>query len=169
MSYPFVGQVTLSALNFAPSGYALCNGQLLPINQNQALFSLLGTTYGGDGRLTFALPDLRARTPLGMNSTTYPQGSMGGTEAVTLQTSQIPPHIHSAVASKDPGTLRDPIPGLYGNSGSELIYGPSNGPQVTLNAATVSNGGANQAHPNMQPYLVMNYCIALRGIFPSRG
>ncbi|WP_267225595.1 phage tail protein [Dyella silvae] len=168
MAEVFLGQIMLTPFNFAPRGMAQCNGALLPINQNTALFSLLGVTYGGNGTTTFQLPDLRGRAPLGYG--TYNSiGEIAGTESVTLNSDQIPQHTHMANASTNAGGARNPTSGLYGNSGTESIYGPSGGTQVVLNSSTLDGGGQNQPHSNMQPYLVLNFCIALNGIFPSRG
>ncbi len=176
MSEYFIGQVLMTGFNFAPKYFAQCNGQLLPIAQNQALFSLLGTQYGGNGTTNFALPDLRARTPVGYATSVDPGwqppavqiGEVGGVENVTLLSSNLPPHIHGAVGTSAAGTTRNPRNNLYATPGVP-IYGPSTGPQVPLNPQTLSATGGNQPHPNLQPYSTINFCIALQGIFPSRN
>lgn len=170
---PFLGQVMPVSFNFAPKNWAFCNGQTLSIAQNQALFSLLGTMYGGDGVSTFKLPDFRARTPIGVNSNgSYVPGQVGGTETVALNTQQIPAHFHTVNYSSTNGGARNPANALYGNTGTgaaNSIYANASGQQVPLNPATISLTGGNQPHSNMQPYLVLNFCIALSGVFPSRN
>jgi microcystin-dependent protein len=176
MTEVFLGQIMLTAFNFAPRGFALCNGQLMAINQNTALFSLLGTQYGGDGITTFALPDLRGRAPLGagasVDSSWQPtpnvQGQTGGVESVTLTQAEMPLHNHQFQGTSDAGTSRNPTGKLYG-SNSTAIYAQSNGAQVPLNPATLAAAGGSGPHENMQPFRVINYCIALTGIFPSRN
>lgn len=176
MSQFFIGQVMMAGFDFAPRFWALCNGQLLPINQNQALFSLLGTQYGGNGTTNFALPDLRSRTPIGYASSVDPSwqppsvqiGQASGVENVTLLSTNLPPHAHTLAATSSNGTTRNPNNATYAASGVSL-FGPSSGAQVPLNAATVAPTGGNQPHPNLQPYSVINFCIALSGIFPSRN
>jgi microcystin-dependent protein len=169
MSSFFIGQVSTFGFAFAPRYWAQCNGQLLAIAQNQALFSLLGTTYGGNGTTTFALPDLRSRTPIGAGSPgLYVQGQAGGTENVTLVSTQIPAHVHSLAGTTGNGTVRNPNGAIYANTTASL-HGPSTGAVVPLNAATVANAGSTQPHTNLQPYLAINFCIALQGIFPSRN
>ena len=174
MSEPFLGQITMFAGNFAPRGWAFCDGQLLPISQYQALFSLLGTIYGGDGRTTFALPDLRGRVPIhaghGPGLTDRRQGSRSGTETVTLSEANMPAHSHDVtfIGDAEPGTSSTPGPGLVPAQASEDIYGPGSSP-VNMAAFTSSSRGASQAHNNMQPFLVVHYIIALQGIFPSRS
>lgn len=176
MSQFFIGQVMMAGFDFAPRFWALCNGQLLPINQNQALFSLLGTQYGGNGTTNFALPDLRSRTPIGYASSVDPSwqppsvqiGQASGVENVTLLSTNLPSHAHTLAATSNNGTTRNPNNATYAASGVSL-FGPSSGAQVPLNAATVAPSGGNQPHPNLQPYSVINFCIALSGIFPSRN
>ncbi|WP_266170877.1 phage tail protein [Dyella subtropica] len=168
MASIFLGQIMLTPFGFAPKGMARCDGATLAISQNQALFSLLGTTYGGNGTTNFVLPDLRGRTPLGFGDANV-LGEVAGVESVTLISSEIPLHTHQANASTDAGSARNPTSGLYGKSGTESIYGSSGGAQVVLNPATLDGGGQNQPHTNMQPYLVLNFCIALNGIYPSRN
>jgi microcystin-dependent protein len=167
MAEPFLGSILIFGGNFAPQGWAFCNGQLLPINQNQALFSLLGTTYGGNGQTTFALPDLRGRVPIhfgqGPGLSSYSEGQVGGVESVTLIATQMPQHQHVQPATNaDEGTNRpnSAVPargGVYaaGSDGSAL--------------APTSPAGGNQAHENRQPFLAINFIIALQGIFPSRN
>jgi microcystin-dependent protein len=182
MSESFIGQIMMAGFNFAPRNWALCNGQLLPINQNQALFSLLGTQFGGNGTTNFALPDLRSRTPIGYASSVDPGwqppsvqiGQASGVENVTLLSTNLPAHTHAANASTDNASHRVPRNRVFATStssgGAALpIYAASNGPLVPLNPATVGPAGGNQPHPNMQPYSVINFCIALQGIFPSRN
>ena len=167
MSDVFIGQVLLTGFGFAPKGFALCNGQLLPIAQNQALFSLLGTTYGGNGQTTFALPDMRGRTPLGMDGA-YPLGQTGGQETVTLETAQMPKHQHTFLGTTAAATQRPPTNALYAKSSGESLYATSSA-QVTLNAQTIGKAGLNVGHANMQPYQAVSFAIALSGIFPSRS
>lgn len=174
MTQAYLGQIMFTPYTFAPKGWAQCNGQLLPISQNSALFSLLGTYYGGNGTTNFALPDLRSRTPIGMGSSssgaTYNIGQFDGTESVTLQSSQIPQHTHTAGYSTGDATARNPTHGLFGKTGNNSIYAPASGtPQVPLNSTTIGLAGGNQPHSNLQPYLVLNFCVALNGIYPSRG
>ncbi len=166
---PFLGQIQAFGFNFAPRGWAFCNGQLLPIAQNTALFSLLGTIYGGDGRTTFALPDLRGRVSMqfgtGPGLSSYSIGEKGGAEQITLITSQMPSHNHSANAAAEEADQNKPA----GNTlASSQIYKTIN-PDATLNAGTIGNTGGNLPHPNIQPFLIINWCIALQGIFPSRN
>ena len=176
MSEFFIGQIMMTGFNFAPRFWALCNGQLLPINQNQALFSLLGTQYGGNGTTNFALPDLRSRTPIGYASSVDPGwqppavqiGQASGVENVTLLSTNLPSHTHQLNATSSNGTTRNPNNAIYASSSVSLFSG-SSGPAVPLNQATVSPNGGNQPHPNLQPYSVINFCIALSGIFPSRN
>jgi microcystin-dependent protein len=167
MAEPFLSEIRIMSFVYAPQGWALCNGQLLPINQNQALFSLLGTTYGGDGRVNFALPDLRGRVPIHMGAG-FTQGERGGEQAHTLSIAEIPTHVHLLQGSSTPGNAPGPStpgPNVLANSVNQ-IYGPPNN-LVTPNAASVTNVGGSQAHLNMQPFLTLSFCIALQGIFPS--
>jgi microcystin-dependent protein len=166
MAEPFLAEVRLMSFNFAPKGWATCDGQLLPINQNQALFSLLGTTFGGDGRVNFALPDLRGRTPMHMGNG-HTLGERGGEQSHTLSISEIPTHVHTANASSNPGTDVIPANDLLGNSAPNTVFGPAQN-LTALRAGTVSNIGGSQAHLNMQPFLTVNFSIALQGIFPSQ-
>jgi microcystin-dependent protein len=162
---PFLAEIRLMSFNFAPKGWAQCNGQLLPINQNQPIFSLLGTTYGGDGRVNFALPDLRSRVPIHMGSG-FTLGQKGGEEAHVLTVQELPQHLHQASASSSTGNAA-PVAGNILASSPALVYAPSN-PSTTLQAATLANVGGSQAHTNLQPILTLNFCIALQGIFPSQ-
>jgi microcystin-dependent protein len=160
MSEPFLAELRLMSFDFPPKGWAACNGQLLPINQNQALFSLLGTMYGGNGQTTFALPDLRGRVPVHRGTLT--QGTRAGAEAHTLNVSELPAHTHVASASPQPGN--QPVPATL--AAANNAYGPPTD-LTTLTPQTVTNIGGSQAHENRQPYLTLNWCIALQGIFPS--
>jgi microcystin-dependent protein len=174
MSDPFVGEIRMFAFNFAPVSWALCNGQLLPINQNQALFSLLGTTYGGDGVTTFALPNLQSRVPVHMGSgtglSTYILGETMGTENVTLTSSQMPVHNHSVQCSSAGGNQASPANGYPAveSTGTSQDYTTAP-PDSTMNSAVVTPTGGGQSHTNIQPVLCLNFCIALTGIFPSRN
>lgn len=164
----YLGEIQMFAGNYAPKGWALCQGQLLPINQNQALFSLLGTTYGGNGTTTFALPDLRSRVPIHV-SNEFNQGQVGGSENVTLTINNMPSHSHTVNAVNTTGNQNLPTGNLLADT---LVLDPeySNGtPNTVMNSAMVGNSGGNQPMNNMQPYLVINYIICLQGIFPSRN
>jgi microcystin-dependent protein len=166
---PFLGTITLFGFNFVPRGWAACQGQLLSISQNSALFSLLGTQYGGDGRTTFGLPDLRGRVPLGQGQGpglgNYTVGEIGGLEQVTLNQTQLPAHTHG-VAAATTATSKSPVGNLPGVATGGSAYGPTAG--GSMSTGMVQPVGSNQPHPNMQPYLVGNWCIAVEGIFPSR-
>lgn len=164
MSEPFIAEVRMVAFTFPPKSWALCNGQVLPINQNQALFSLLGTTYGGNGSTNFALPDLRGRAPVHIGSTTV-QGQVGGTQSHTLSLNETPAHTHSVIGDSKPANALTPGGNLFSQS---AIY-TGTPPGTTLAPAALSAIGGGQSHENRQPFLVVNYCIALTGIFPSRN
>jgi microcystin-dependent protein len=164
MSEPFLSEIRIMSFNFAPKGWAMCNGQLLPINQNQALFSLLGTTYGGDGRVNFALPDLRGRTPLHFGSG-HTLGERGGEQAHTLTLSELPMHTHFLNANTASG--QNNPPGAVLGKAAANMYGPASA--LATMGASVLNVGGSQAHLNMQPFLTLTFCIALQGIFPSRN
>ncbi len=152
--------------NFAPRGWAFCDGQILPINQNQSLYSLLGTTYGGDGRTSFALPDLRGRVPIHVGNG-YHLGTKGGEEQHALNVSEIPNHIHQVKASADNATSTSPSDNVLAKSGVNF-YRDLTTP-TPLNQSAVTGAGGNQSHENMQPYIVLNFVIALQGLFPSRN
>jgi microcystin-dependent protein len=164
MAEPFLSELRLMSFDFAPKGWAMCNGQLLPINQNQALFSLLGTTFGGDGRVNFALPDLRGRTPIHVGSG-HTLGERGGEQAHTLSIQEIPTHVHAVNATNSNADTISPVGNLLGRTSTR--YGPPDGSLTSLNPTTVGNSGGSQAHQNMQPFLTLTWCIALQGIFPS--
>jgi len=170
MSEPFLAEIRMMGFNFAPRGWAFCDGQILPINQNQSLYSLLGTTYGGDGRTTFALPDLRSRTPLHTGAG-HRLGEKAGAETVSLSIAQIPNHTHTAMASSEVGNTSSPDRALLGaESGDDLAYAvPQGGFTTSLRPGTVLNAGSGQAHNNMQPYAAIHFCIAIQGLFPSRN
>ena len=164
MAEPFLSEIRVMSFEFAPKGWALCNGQLLPINQNQALFSLLGTTFGGDGRVNFALPDLRARTPIHVGSG-HTLGERGGEQAHTLSITELPTHSHVVSASSAAtGGNANPTGRVLGG-GNNVYHSPTS--LTSLTAGTVANTGGSQAHLNMQPFLTLSFCVALQGIFPS--
>lgn len=167
MSEPFLAEIKIMAFSFAPKGWALCNGQILPINQNQALFSLLGTTYGGNGQTTFALPDLRGRTPV-HTGPTVTLGQKAGEENHTVINSEMPAHNHPVSASSTQSDAPVPAGNLLG-ADTTSIYAPADANLVALVPGTISTAGGSQPHNNMQPYLTLNFCIALQGIFPSRN
>ena len=168
MAEPYVGEISPVAFSFAPKGWAFCNGQLLPISQNTALFSLLGTTYGGDGINTFALPDLRGRVIVSSNSD-YVLGSTGGVENVTLSVSQIPAHSHAPACTTGTGTSAVPSNQLWaGSSSNETLYQTGSGPNGSMGTQLTPSGNS-EPHTNLQPFLVVNFIIALVGIFPSRS
>ena len=164
MAEPFLAEIRLMSFVFAPRGWALCNGQLLPINQNQGLFSLLGTRFGGDGKVNFALPDLRGRTPIHVGSG-HTLGERGGELAHTLSIAEIPQHTHVLNASASPGNTQSPAGSVMARS-LEQPYGPASGLEAS---PVVTNIGGSQAHLNMQPFLTLSFCIALQGIFPSQN
>ena len=164
MAEPFLSEIRIMSFSFAPKGWALCNGQLLPINQNQALFSLLGTTFGGDGRVNFGLPDYQGRTPIHVGSG-HTLGERGGEQSHTLSIAEIPTHTHVANASSNDGGVIIPAGNLLARSASQLYIQPAN--LGAMSAPTVANTGGSQAHLNMQPFLTILFCIALQGIFPS--
>lgn len=166
MAEPFLSEIRIMSFVFPPKGWALANGQLLPINQNQALFSLLGTTFGGDGRVNFALPDLRGRTPIHVGSG-HTLGEKGGEQAHTLSIAELPEHAHVWNAVNIPATTsnNNPTVTLSQSAQSNLYAAPAGLQAMAANA--VSNVGGSQAHLNMQPFLTLSFCIALQGIFPS--
>jgi microcystin-dependent protein len=167
---PYIGEIRCFGFNFAPQGWALCNGQLMSISQNTALFSLLGTMYGGDGRVTFGLPDLRGRVPLafgqGPGLTDRTQGEVGGTEAVSLTAATLAPHGHT-VAASSAATTKNPSGALPALTGAGSSYGTT--ADLAMSPAMIGGGGSGQPHDNMQPYVVLNWSIALVGIFPPRS
>ena len=163
---PFLGEIDLVAFNFAPQGWAQCDGQILAINQNAALFDLLGTTFGGDGVQTFALPDLRGRRAISQGGI-HTVGQFGGEEAVTLTVSQMPAHSHTFVANSAPGNALGPG-GHYWASASQVNLYSTSTATATFSSNAIGSSGGNQAHENRPPYLVLNYIIALQGIFPSQ-
>lgn len=163
MAEPFLSEIRLMSFVFAPRGWAPCNGQLLPINQNQALFSLLGTTFGGDGRVNFALPDLRGRVPIHVGEG-HTLGERGGEQAHTLSVAELPTHTHTLSGSASDADVVLPTDNVMGRSSQ--LYGPPT--QLTaLDPSTTGAVGGSQAHLNMQPFLTLTFCIALQGIFPS--
>ena|SRR5215211_4947680 len=164
MAEPFLSEIRIMSFGFAPKGWALCNGQLLPINQNQALFSLLGTTFGGDGRVTFALPNLQGAAPIHVGNG-HTLGERGGEQAHTLSSAELPTHTHVLNGSSTPAETNVPSTNAYLGSVSNA-YGPASNLQAMAPASLTSVGGS-QAHVNMQPFLILNFCIALQGIFPS--
>lgn len=163
MAEPFLSEIRLMSFEFAPRGWALCNGQLLPINQNQGLFSLLGTTFGGNGQINFALPDLRGRTPIHVGSS-HTLGERGGEQAHTLSIAELPTHPHLAMAQSATGSQLPPV-NAFLSQASNVYRTPDN--LTSLMPATIGNTGGSQAHLNMQPFLTISFCIALQGIFPS--
>jgi microcystin-dependent protein len=165
MAEPFLSEIRIMSFNFAPKGWALCNGQLLPINQNQALFSLLGTTYGGNGQTNFALPNLQGSVPISFSSG-FTLGQKGGEQAHTLTQQEMPTHPHQAFGTTTNADSPIPAGNWLGGANNLYILPASN--LTTLVPSTISNVGGSQPHQNMEPYLVLNFCIALQGIFPSQ-
>ena len=165
MAEPFLSEIRIMSFNFAPKGWALCNGQLLPINQNQALFSLLGTTFGGDGRVNFGLPNLQGKVPIhsGGGNTL---GQTGGEPSHTLTSAELPTHTHALQATSSNGSAIIPTGNLLAG-GTPQPYHAQDANVTPMNPASVTNVGGSQAHQNMQPYLALNFSIALTGIFPS--
>ena len=167
MSEPFLAEVKIISFNFPPKGWAFCNGQLLQINQNQALFSILGTTYGGDGRVTFGLPNLQGRAPLHTGNG-FTLGERAGETSHTLSISELPAHAHAVNASSSDGDTTLPTNNVLASSLNQS-YRPPDQALTTLLPGTIGNAGGNQPHDNMSPYLVLNFVIALQGIFPSQN
>ena len=169
MAQPYVGEIRMFAGNFAPAGWMFCEGQLLPISENETLFNLIGTTYGGDGVNNFALPDLRGRVPIHMGTgsglSTHQIGEAAGVETVTLTSQQIPVHSHAMVASNDIGTLSTPAFNMLSQSAAKLYRAGT--PTTTLDPGSLSTAGGSQPHLNLQPYVCVNFIISLFGIFPS--
>lgn len=166
MSEQFLGELRIMSFNFAPKGWAACNGQLLLIAQNQALFSLLGTTYGGNGTTTFGLPNLQGRTPIHFGNG-FTLGQAAGETAHTLSLQELPEHTHSLQAANNPATTNTPAASTYLGQQAETYTGPAS--LVAMAATALGAAGGSQAHNNMQPYLPLNICIALQGIFPSQN
>ena len=174
MANPFVAEIRIFPFNFAPRGWAFCNGQLLPISQNTALFSLLGTTYGGDGRTTFALPDLQGNAPMqpgqGPGLSLHDLGEAGGSDTVTLLESEIPSHSHTLMAQGAPADTNVPVGASIARvTGAQPYLVPAQAPLVAMASQAVTPVGGGQPHNNLMPYLTLNFCIALQGIFPPRG
>jgi len=165
MAQPYVGEIRMFAGNFAPAGWMFCEGQLLPISENETLFQLIGTTYGGDGESTFALPDLRGRIPIHQGNG-FILAETGGAEEITLTTNQIPAHSHAFLASTGPGNANSPNGNLTGESAAVKIYF-ADVPSAAMNAGAVTAVGGSQPHTNFQPYLCVDFIISLFGIFPS--
>ena len=166
MSEPFLAEIRIVGFNFAPRGWALCDGQILPINQNQSLYSLLGTTYGGDGRTSFALPDLRGRAPIHVGGG-HSQGQKSGEEIHTLSAGEMPNHTHAPQGSTNGVDSPDPAGRMLGNNAGTPYHGF--GTATNMANEMIANVGGGQSHNNMQPYLALNFCIALQGLFPSRN
>jgi microcystin-dependent protein len=180
MSDPFVAEMRIFPFNFPPKGWAFCDGQLMPISQNTALFSLLGTTYGGDGKSTFALPDLQGSAPMqpgqGQGLSLRDLGEMSGTESVTLLVSEMPIHNHNLMAVTADATVADPNAAIIaqgawsfqGNGGVVAMYSTNTPPNAPMSPQALAPNGGSLPHNNMQPYLTLNFCMALQGIFPAR-
>jgi len=179
MSAPFIGEIRMAGFNFAPSGWALCQGQLLPISQNPALFTLIGTTYGGDGQNTFQLPDLQGRIPINQGQapglSPYLMGQRAGSEAVTLVSAQMPSHIHSLLANADAASSANPTSGYLARasvpslpSANVMVYAPV-ATLAPMNGQTIGPTGGNQPHDNVMPFQCVNFIICLEGIFPTQN
>jgi len=169
MSEPFLSEIKIMSFGFPPKGWAMCDGQLLPINQNQALFSLLGTTYGGDGRVNFGLPNLQGRTPIHLGNG-HTLGELGGEQAHTLNISEIPTHTHTASAANVPATSNAPSNArMISQSAGANMYAAGTSNLGAMAPQALASVGGSQAHLNMQPYLTLTFCIALQGIFPSQN
>jgi microcystin-dependent protein len=166
MSSPFIGEIRMFAGNFAPAGWAFCNGALIPISENDALFNLIGTTYGGDGQNTFALPDLQSRIPVHAGPG-FALGQSGGVESVTLTTSQIPAHSHVPQCQSGTGNLPDPTGGVWAQPSTGTDYSDA-APGLIMDPAAIGSAGGSQPHDNMVPFLVINFILSLFGIFPSQ-
>ena len=166
---PFLAETRIMSFNFAPKGWAMCNGQLLPINQNQALFSLLGTTFGGDGRVNFGLPDLRGKIPIHVGNG-HTLGEKGGEQAHILSVAELPTHTHVLKSLNQAVTTNIPVANtaVLANTAPNQVYNNSSNSLTAMNTGSITNIGGSQAHLNMQPFLVLSFCIALQGIFPSQ-
>jgi microcystin-dependent protein len=174
MADPFVAEIRIFPFNFAPTGWAFCDGQLLPLSQNTALFSLLGTTYGGNGQSTFALPDLQGRAPMhsgqGPGLSLHDLGEMGGSDTVTLLESEVPSHSHALMAVANPALVNAPSPAVsLARSRNTSAYTATTTSPVGMAAAALAPAGGDQPHNNLMPYLTLNFCIALQGVFPPRS
>lgn len=173
MADPFVAEIRIFPFNFAPKGWAWCDGQLMPLSQNTALFSLLGTTYGGNGKSNFALPDLQGRAPMhpgqGPGLSLHDLGETGGSETVTLLESEIPAHSHAVMASRAEGATREPVGQLTAAGIGGVVAYAAPGALTQLSPNTIAPAGGDQPHNNLQPYLTFYFCIALQGVFPPRG
>ena len=174
MADPFVAEIRIFPFNFPPKGWAFCDGQLLPLSQNTALFSLLGTTYGGNGKSNFALPDMQGNAPMhpgqGPGLSLHDLGEIGGSETVTLLESEIPSHSHALMASNEDGVQGTLTPGttLSTSVGGKLYQTTTNSNLVMMNPSALAPAGGDQSHNNMMPYLTLSFCIALQGVFPPR-
>jgi microcystin-dependent protein len=171
MAQPYVGEIRMFAGNFAPAGWMFCSGQLLPISENETLFQLIGTTYGGDGEATFALPDLQSRVPIhmgtGKDGIAYQLAEQAGVESVTLTTQQMPTHTHAMVATADTGGANAPGGNLLANCVNAKMYSAA-APNTPLRATAITPAGGNQPHENCQPFLCVNFIISLFGLFPQQ-
>jgi microcystin-dependent protein len=166
MGTPYLAEIRIVAFEYAPKGWAMCNGQLLPINQNQALFSLLGTQFGGDGRVNFALPNLQGRTAMGPSGT-HLIGQLAGEETHTLTAAEMPGHTHPAKAGSGTATAASPVGTTWASGGQQLLYAAT--PNTSMSALAIGLTGGGQPHENRPPFLTLNVVIALQGIFPSRN
>lgn len=175
MSEPYLGEIRLFPFNFAPRGYAFCAGQIMSISQNTALFSIIGTTYGGNGQSTFALPDLRGNLPVGQHQgpglSNYDLGQMGGSTTVNLLTGNLPAHNHPAIGTNNPANEPSPVGHAWAADGAGITmqFTPISGSPLQSMSPALGNAGGGQPHNNLQPFLALNYCIALQGAFPSRN
>ena len=171
MSEPFLAEIRMVGFNFAPRGWAFCDGQIMSINQNQSLYSLLGTTYGGDGRTSFALPDLRGRTPIHVGrfngGSFHTLGQKSGEETHTLSAAEMPSHTHVLQGTNNNSSATNPTGNVYGRADLNAYHAPAN--LALMRTGVVTNVGGGQAHDNMMPYIALNFCIALQGLFPSRN